>query len=101
VVPIRLLSLFTWKELEVCLCVESFVRRVSCPPPPCPPPYAAAGAGLLWVFSCWQELVGGPPGVDIEVLKRHTVYDGFNASDATIKNFWRVLESFTEEERSM
>jgi hypothetical protein len=45
--------------------------------------------------------VGGPPGVDIELLKRHTNYDGFSASDPTIKRFWKVLESFSNEERSM
>ncbi len=46
-------------------------------------------------------LVGGPPGVDIELLERHTVYDGYSASHPVIKRFWRVFASFTEEERSM
>ena len=63
IVPLRSLSLFTWKELEV--------------------------------------LVGGPPNIDIDLLKRHTTYDGYTATDKTIKMFWKVFESFTEEEKSM
>ena len=63
VVPLRTLSLLTWRELEV--------------------------------------LVGGPATVDIELLKRHTTYDGYTVGDKTIKLFWKVFESFSDAERSM
>jgi hypothetical protein len=57
----------------------------------------------LCLFS-WREVetfVAGRPDVDLAVLKRHTRYDGgYSASHAVIKRFWRVLASFTPEDRS-
>ena len=40
------------------------------------------------------------PEIDIELLKRHTVYEGYSPGDKTIKLFWKVMESFTDDERS-
>jgi hypothetical protein len=62
IVPLRVLSLFTWQELEY--------------------------------------LVSGRPEIDVEVLKRFTGYEGYTATDKTIKLFWKVFESFTDDERS-
>jgi hypothetical protein len=50
----------------------------------------------------WQEcevLVAGSPVIDVEVLKRHTRYEAFSASDPVIKRFWEVFEGFTPEQR--
>jgi len=51
----------------------------------------------------WDELelrVCGRPTVDIEVLKRYTVYSPsqFNADSQIVKDFWKVLSEFTAEE---
>lgn len=52
----------------------------------------------------WAELmilISGRPEVDIALLKNNTEYDGYRPSDLTIQLFWRALEEFTEEERSL
>lgn len=38
--------------------------------------------------------------IDVELLKRFTQYEGYSATDRTIKLFWKVMESFTDDERS-
>lgn len=43
--------------------------------------------------------VSGIPEVDIEYLKAHTVYSGYRENDTIIKNFWKLLKSFSHEER--
>eukprot|EP00742_Colponemidia_sp_Colp-10_P007630 GILJ01008224.1.p1 GENE.GILJ01008224.1~~GILJ01008224.1.p1 ORF type:complete len:2318 (+),score=345.48 GILJ01008224.1:234-6956(+) len=58
---------------------------------------------LLAVFT-WQELqlrICGKMDVDVTLLKRKTVYEGWLETDTTIDLFWKVLESFTPEERSL
>lgn len=49
-----------------------------------------------------EDLVVGSSEIDIAVLKAHTQYNSrrFEAS-ATVKHFWTVLESFTNDERAM
>mmetsp|Transcript_3581 Transcript_3581/g.6232 ORF Transcript_3581/g.6232 Transcript_3581/m.6232 type:complete len:1228 (+) Transcript_3581:1-3684(+) len=57
---------------------------------------------LLMLFR-WDELelmVCGRPKLDLELLKRMTVYSDCSESDAHIHHFWQVLEEFTEEQRS-
>lgn len=52
----------------------------------------------------WQELevaVSGRPEIDIALLRRHTEYDGYSKDDPVIQRLWRVLESFTNEERTL
>ena len=53
----------------------------------------------------WQELqvlVCGKPTVDVELLRRRTIYgDGCSASDPHIEYFWQALSSFTEEQKSL
>lgn len=52
----------------------------------------------------WQELeiaVSGKPEVDLRILKAHTDYEGYRPSDAAIQHFWKVMEGFTQEERSL
>ncbi|KRX01861.1 HECT-domain-containing protein [Pseudocohnilembus persalinus] len=36
---------------------------------------------------------------DIQDLKNNTVYNGYNANDQTIKEFWEVLQEFTIEQK--
>eukprot|EP00937_MAST-01D_sp_MAST-1D-sp2_P000982 g982.t1 len=58
---------------------------------------------ILQLFT-WQEveaLVAGRPGVDIEYLKKHTDYRGFDASSSVIGWFWEAMESFSSEDRTM
>jgi len=51
----------------------------------------------------WHELeayVCGDPTIDVEELKKHTTYHGYNEGDRTCSRFWRVFQSMTPEERS-
>jgi hypothetical protein len=46
-------------------------------------------------------LVCGDPHIDLEKLKAHTTYHGFpDAQHKTCQAFWRVMESFTQDDRS-
>jgi hypothetical protein len=59
---------------------------------------------LLALFT-WRELqqrVCGRPEIDINFLKQHTQYlGGLSPHDRHVQDFWRALESFSEEERSL
>lgn len=61
VLPVQLLSLLTWQELELLIC--------------------------------------GRPTIDLELLRRHTQYSGVQPDEPHIQAFWRVLESFNQEQR--
>lgn len=64
IVEHRILSLFTWYDLERMIC--------------------------------------GDPNIDIELLRRHTVYQGgISSSSTTVKHFWKTLHSFTMHERQL
>jgi len=55
----------------------------------------------LSVFS-WRELeerVVGRLDVDLEVLKKHTVYEGVSPTAPHVKFFWNVMQLFTPEMR--
>lgn len=58
----------------------------------------------LALFS-WYEvelLVCGSPNIDIDNLRRHTHYqNGFSVSHPIVKCFFKVLESFSMEERQV
>lgn len=46
--------------------------------------------------------VEGKNSLDIPMLKRHTVYrGGYAEEDEVIKNFWKVLDSFSAQEHSL
>jgi len=50
----------------------------------------------------WKEielLVTGKPDIDLEVLKRHTKYNGHKPTDKVIMWFWEAMESYTPSER--
>jgi hypothetical protein len=52
----------------------------------------------------WQELevaVAGKPEIDPRVLQANTDYEGYRRDDPTILMFWRVFETFTNEERAL
>lgn len=51
----------------------------------------------------WMELerlICGHVEIDLEILKRHTEYRGYHVKNSTIRYFWKVLESFSHEQRS-
>jgi hypothetical protein len=57
---------------------------------------------LLQLFT-WQqleELVAGKPDIDVEDLKRHTLYSGGNAQTPVIRYFWKTFEGLDQTERS-
>merc|ERR1711865_950107 len=57
---------------------------------------------LMPLFT-WQEaevLVCGSPEIDLEELKRHTMYQGYTEDDPTIQHFWTVMEEWGHKERS-
>jgi hypothetical protein len=55
----------------------------------------------MWSGEQLRELVCGAPGIDVQLLKRNTRYEGgLTASSAVIKMFWDVLSAATAEEQS-
>lgn len=38
--------------------------------------------------------------IDIDLLKKNTIYEGYNENDQVIKWYWRVMEELTNEQRS-
>lgn len=52
----------------------------------------------------WQEVMvaaAGKPEIDLRLLKAHTDYEGYRSTDPAISMFWKVLEEFSNEERSL
>ena len=47
-----------------------------------------------------EEYICGAPTLDLQLLRERTLYDQYEADSPTILNFWKALESFTEEEKS-
>lgn len=62
ILPMKLLSLFTWDQLEMMVC--------------------------------------GRSTIDISLLRSIAEYSSCSANDTHIRNFWQVLEEFSEEERA-
>jgi hypothetical protein len=65
--------------------------------------YSLVPARALRLLS-WHELafsVAGRPEIDTSQLRKHTVYEGYRATDETIVMFWRVFESISNAERSL
>jgi len=60
-------------------------------------------AYMLSLFSWFdlEILVCGNPVIDVETLRKHTVYRGISSGSPLIKNLWKCLESFTHEERRL
>jgi len=52
-------------------------------------------------FNEFQFLISGSDEcIDVEDWKKHTVYAGvYGESNPVIKNFWKVVESFDDEQR--
>jgi len=60
-------------------------------------------AKLLALFT-WEELeqyVCGKKQVDVALLQSVTEYSGCRAEDPHVRMFWRVLQQYTDDERSM
>lgn len=57
---------------------------------------------LLSLYS-WQEfdhMVCGNPVIDVVLLEAMTTYQNCSSTDKHIRNFWNVLEDYSEEEKS-
>ena len=48
-----------------------------------------------------EEFITGIPKLDIQLLRERTLYDSYEANSKIIQDFWKVLESFSEEEKSL
>ena len=48
-----------------------------------------------------EEFITGEPKLDLQLLREKTIYDSYEPNSKLIQDFWKVLESFTEEERSL
>lgn len=55
--------------------------------------------GMFNTIDFQMLISGGRKPIDIEDLRTHTEYGGYNENDATIKYFWEVLEEFSDKER--
>merc|ERR1712228_462471 len=53
----------------------------------------------LWTWRNLRDRVCGRAEVDIDQLRRHTVYKGWDESAQGVKDMWEVLEGFTQEQR--
>ena len=52
----------------------------------------------------WDELellCCGRPEIDPKILKKHTIYEGYNQNSKEIKDFWAIFNEFSNEERSI
>ena len=48
-----------------------------------------------------EEYICGVPTTNLQLLREKTIYDSYEPNSKLIQDFWKVLESFTEEERSL
>ena len=48
-----------------------------------------------------EEFITGIPKLDIQLLRENTLYESYEANSKTILDFWKALESFNEEEKSL
>ena len=48
----------------------------------------------------FEDFACGSPKVDLRLLRERTVYEQYEEESPLIQNFWKALESFTDEERS-
>jgi hypothetical protein len=46
-------------------------------------------------------MICGTPDIDIELLKQHTIYEGYTSTSRTVIYFWNVLKTFTPHERTL
>ena len=47
-----------------------------------------------------EELLCGIPSLKLDLLRERTLYENYEFDSPTIINFWKALESFTEEEKN-
>jgi hypothetical protein len=47
-----------------------------------------------------EVLVAGNAEIDLQLLQQHTMYEGYSRNDPTIRHFWAVMSSFSNEQRS-
>jgi hypothetical protein len=60
-------------------------------------------ANMLSLFSAYdlELLICGNPVIDLDVLRKHTIYQGLAPGSPLVKYFWQTLESFTQAERQL
>lgn len=51
------------------------------------------GCLSLWSWRDLELLVCGNPVISLEVLRKHTTYEGYQEGDAPVKYLWSTLES--------
>ena len=63
--------------------------------------YSVASGSSLVLFNAHELelLVCGLPHLDFGELERATAYEGYTGQDATIQNLWRIVHSFSLEEK--
>ena len=55
----------------------------------------------LITYQDLEEFITGMPTLDLQLLRENTMTDAYDPNSKVISNFWKALESFTEEERSL
>ena len=58
---------------------------------------------LISIFDA-QELellISGLPDIDLDDLRANTEYHGYKVTDREISQFWKVLRSFSKEEKAL
>ena len=48
-----------------------------------------------------ELLISGMPDYDVEDLRAHTEYRGYTSESATIRNFWTVMRSLSQEDKAL
>lgn len=90
IIPRQALSLLTWQDLRAKACGEPTVGT-SCPT--FPQPFCVSVIKFSFLFSCFVSV--------ISFLRKRTVYapKKYTEDSALVRNFWRTLESFSDEDR--
>jgi E3 ubiquitin-protein ligase HERC2 len=55
----------------------------------------------LFSHSELETLICGAPDIDLAMLKRHTIYEGYNSKSRVVQDFWSVMEEFSPSDRSL
>ncbi|XP_041049775.1 probable E3 ubiquitin-protein ligase HERC3 isoform X2 [Carcharodon carcharias] len=70
--------------------------------------YEAFSEGFTGIFSPFvkvfhpeelRDIIHGSTNYEWELLEQNATYDGYTETDKTIRNFWRVFESLSEEKK--
>lgn len=48
-----------------------------------------------------ELMISGLPDIDLEDLKRNTLYENYTQESQVIVNFWKVLRGFTNNQKAL